>query len=105
MFIDGVENVLNRPARTGTSQSSKDCDPCYSDVPDKQPAGEGTTCLDNLLRFVGPDVDLTTVESRKNPGLVRVEVNALDTLAAGEKLTLWGRHSSASVRHSCPWAL
>ena len=44
--------------------------------------------LDDLLGVEGPDIDMSGVESGKNPVLGRVEIYALDSLAASEELPL-----------------
>jgi hypothetical protein len=40
--------------------------------------------LDDLLRLVGPDVDMAAVECGEDPRLFRVEVDAFDSLASRE---------------------
>lgn len=73
--------------------------------------------LDNLLRLVGPDVDVacrgqlrrslavpwrqrgrTAVEGGEDPWFLGMEVNALDSLAASVELALLSQEVSASQR-------
>ncbi len=55
--------------------------------------------LDDALRFVGPDVDVAAVEGGEDPWFCWVEVDAFDSLAAGEELALQVE-SDVSCAHS-----
>lgn len=45
--------------------------------------------FDYGLCFVGPYISMTAIESRQNPGLGRVKVDAFDPLRSGKKLSLF----------------